>query len=223
MAKKRKRVAVLIQADWLPCKNSGATAVTRLWAESAEQKLIQSGLFEEVILLRGPDANQPSVRNRLARIRKYSGLVIFYGHGCINGGCLYQSQYEPRTSLRSAVGWNSCELLQNKIVYVVACHSAKPGGLGPLSVRSGAICYIGYEDSITTGPQQGYMEAANAGIDVLLQRHGTCLDAWKAIRDGYRTWYRLYRSRSAFRDVALALFVNLDALAYPLGNRTARL
>lgn len=137
-----------------------------------------------------------------------------------------ESQLDPEDPFLSAISAMNSDLLSKKIVYVVACHSAK--SLGPYSAvqNKHAKCYIGYRDKITVGVDDGlvlgFRHSANAGLEILSRENGTCEAAWAAIRNQYDHWIEHWAKRNSMLN-ALALMNNLDALSEPLGDANASL
>jgi hypothetical protein len=217
---------VLIQTEWGTERDRGASASVRAWAEAALKRLLKLKSRYFIISLFGKKAVRTHVERELSKIKNKKGLVVFYGRGCSCGESLFETQLGPDVPwfpLLSAINVN---LLNNKIVYAVACHSAKT--IGPYAVKTNTISYIGYLDSISAGVAnqavlRGFEEAANIGLRVLTESNGTCREARDEI---YRTYDEWIQSCLDKRDVlnALALINGRDALVpRPLGDENARL
>ena len=214
---KRKIPAVVVCGTRSTDMNDKAGAYVHEWAESGVRELTRCGRFQ-VISLFGKAATVQRIDSALRTVQRRKGLVVFYGHGCVNAECLFSCDNEGRHQRLAGFTPSNCNLLKNKIVYVVACHSAKMHGRR--SVAHGARCYIGYMDQIVVRPEPAFSESVNAGLSVLADKQG-CYKAWDAIRSKYRTYYRQYVRDKKTLAIALSLYINLDALAKPTGNSMA--
>jgi len=227
MKKRVPRIpVVVIHAEWPPQEDGGATRAVRECALSVLRQMRRDPRLS-VISLIGARATRANVEHALTKIESKKGLVVFYGHGCMCGESLIESQIvlrEESDTTRAAISEVRAHLLWNKIVYVVACYSAKSLGLCLVN-KSG--CYLGYRGRVmvtlgdTLAP--GFEKCVNAGLRILLeQENATCGEAWKAIRDTH-TQYVL---ESIDHDDVLNAWVhinNRNALSEPLGNSNARL
>jgi hypothetical protein len=220
---------VLIQADWVTGQDVGASRFVHSWAETALKRLMKLKRRYFVIPLLGKMATRTCVERELSKIVDKRGLVVFYGRGCSCGESLFETRLDPDAPLLSVLSVINVNLLKNKIVYVVACHSAKM--LGPYAVKANTISYIGYLDSISAGVTNqtvlgGFEEAANIGLRVLTESKGTCHEARDAIYKTYDKWIQTCLHERTFEGVlnALALSNGRDALVpRPLGDEKARL
>lgn len=87
----------------------------------------------QVLALDKQKANKKEVESRLAKMMPK--LVVFNGHGdvdCITG-------YANKEIIKAG---DNEKFLKLKIIYAVSCKSAAT--LGPKSIKSGALSYIGY-------------------------------------------------------------------------------
>ena len=222
MARRRLIPALLIHAEW-PCEDDdSATVNMRQWARRIRRDLRATGRFR-VMSLMGTDVTAGRVTAALKRIQGRKGLVVFYGHGSLCGECLMESKRGTNPTLLAAINHDTCDLLTGKIVYVVACHSAK--ALGPLATNSGALSFIGYDDEITSGGDgkspEGFEQAANAGIRVLIEPGRSVADAWGRIWEEYTKWVQKWLHKNRF--YAFALYSNRNALSRPYGSVDASL
>jgi hypothetical protein len=201
----------------------------RLWAANAVKELKQNPRLHIVPLL-GPKATRHRIESELSKIKRKKGLVVFYGHGCICGESLFENQAEVDEPMRPALSAINVELLENKIVYAVACYSAKT--LGPYAVNNtGVLSYIGYTAELATGadsngPIAALGECVNSGLTVLTEDGGTCLDARDKIYRTFTKWINLYDAKDTFDDYihAIAFAIGRHALVEkPLGDHNARL
>lgn len=110
------------------------TRYLRVWSNHiikiADEKNIK------ILDLDSKKANKKELESRIEKIEP--SLIIFNGHGsddCITG-------YENEILVQAG---NNEKLLKSKIIYAVSCNSAAK--LGPESIKSGALSYIGYADS----------------------------------------------------------------------------
>jgi hypothetical protein len=208
---------VLVHAPVPEHLDNGATLRALAWAESAFAVFREDSRFR-VIPLFGELAKRTTIEDTLRGIAGEKGLVVFYGHGSNCGHSLIESQDGPGPALMAALCTCNADLLANKIVYAVACHSAKT--LGSTAVGSGTISYIGYWSYVWTAPgdsAEGFMESANAGLRVLARDGGTTGEAYRAIRDEYLLWIRFWRA-SGNHERKLALMQALGGLREPLGD-----
>ncbi|OJI07552.1 MAG: hypothetical protein BK997_02970 [Candidatus Micrarchaeum sp. ARMAN-1] len=101
-------------------------------------KLSLSAAREKSFLIIDLEKEKATRRNLESYIAKQNpSLIFFNGHGgpdVVTGHLM-----EPLVKL----GENE-SILRSKIVYSIACSSSKK--LGPESISSGAICYVGYDD-----------------------------------------------------------------------------
>ncbi len=83
--------------------------------------------------------NQKANRNDVEKflMKQTPSFIIFNGHGSDDAVCGYKDEI----LIKSGENEN---LLKEKIIYAVSCNSAKV--LGKNAVKSGAKCFIGYDD-----------------------------------------------------------------------------
>jgi len=215
---RNKIPAIVICAFTASINTRGIATCINDWAASGVKELKKSGRFE-VIPIFGEDAMRSRISDALTKVRGRRGLVVFYGHGCVNAECLFSCDNEDESDRRAGLSPSNCGLLRGKIVYVVACHSAKRHGYR--SVTHGARCYIGYKDSIVVMLGREFTRSVNAGLRVFASKQGSCRDAWNAIRNEYYTYYRQYVRDKSTLHIALNLYINLDALVKPIGDTMA--
>lgn len=220
--KRKKLSAVVIQAEWIGSSDDEATRNTKAWAEATIQQLRDSGRFA-VTFVRGPDATRQGIIEALTTTVHERGLVVFYGHGCPCGETLLACKMDDDTPAQPALSGGNCGLLQNKIVYAVACHSAR--FLGPYAVQNGATCYIGFVNKVPSGAdtasQDDFRASANAGIAVLIEQED-CSKAYEAMIRSYETSARRWRRQGREGMLtALALYNGFDALSPPIGDSEA--
>ena len=223
---------LFINASWPSEKDRGATGISSEWAQQALRELVNYNARKrdyKIIKLCGSDATRENIEDALQKVKHKKGMVVFYGHGCKCGEVLYESQYGLNTPFLAALDPINCRLLSNKIVYAVACYSAKV--LGKYVTRKGAISYIGYEGALVLLADHkrvpALKQAVNVGLELLTQKNATCIQAHSSI---YRHFgdaiLRCLKmgTQDAFVN-AWALSLSRDALVSPekMGKQGARL
>lgn len=165
-----------------------------------------------VIDFKGERANKKEVEKLLDK--KNPGLVLFNGHG--NEKTIFGHKDEPL--IRS--GENE-DLLKSKIIYSVACDSAKK--LGRTCVETGTTAYIGYDDkfvmvkdaSKTCIPPRdtiakSFSESSNQ-IPISLIKGKTTKNAYKISQTKFDYWIKIFSSSAAppgAETILWALFWN---------------
>ncbi len=226
----KQRVAIIIQTAGPENGESGVDTFTRAWATSAVKRLKDRRRYR-VITIRDADATRATVERVLTRVRNRRGILVFYGRGCDCGGSLLQSKRSAKERWMPLVDGANASLLRNKIVYVVACHSAKC--LAGYARKNGAIAYIGYVDKVSPGitgsvpdaghVRRGFTECMNAGLRILTERAGTCAEARNAIHDELTRWIHIFIRKRSIKN-AWAMMVCRGALVpSPIGAQQARL
>lgn len=90
--------------------------------------------------LKGNNATKSKVTSMI--IDKDPSFIMFNGHGSSSCICGYKDEILINKG-------ENAELLRNKIVYSLSCSSALE--LGPESIKSGTISFIGYDDDFALG------------------------------------------------------------------------
>lgn len=223
---------LFIDASWPSEKDRGATGISSEWAQQAIHKLVNYNARNrdyKIIILCGSDATRENIEDSLRKVEHMKGMVVFYGHGCKCGEVLYESQYEPNTPFLAALDPINYRLLRNKIVYAVACYSAKV--LGGYVIGKGAISYIGYEGALVLLVDHKRVPAlgqvVNAGLELLTQQNATCIQAHSSIYRHFEDAI-LHCLKMDTQDAlvnAWALSLSRDALVSPekMGKQGARL
>jgi hypothetical protein len=137
-------------------------------------------------------------------------LIIFYDHGSKNR--LIGHKGETIFSVENI------NLLQGKIVYVVACSSSEI--LGPLAVKEGASCYLGYERAFgffSDSSEVHFQRCANVGIVEILKNKHSVQRIKDAIHEEYNRWIGYYLYGKGRRNpnalfIATRLRLNRDNL-----------
>ncbi len=196
---------------------SDATRVSYDWAESAKKYMASKDFEVEDF------ARDNAVRNSIETALKNGalGLFLFYGHG------------EPDKMLSQAVipviDLDNVHLLQNKIVYVVACWTAKT--LGKASEKYVRV-YLGYKDEVVVWfdpPYKDHLEkCVNMGIRSMMEdADRTIGQARRRIIDEYDHWIDYYTIGDGATDSMSISFAadlrhNRDALSEIIGDASAK-
>ncbi|MBN1341058.1 MAG: hypothetical protein JXQ73_00155 [Phycisphaerae bacterium] len=218
---RRLTPAIIIQADGHPDYDGDINRRLRELAQYAWQQLADARRFD-VAVLSGPQATKAEFESALVRLKGEAGLVIFFGHGCLCGDGWFETQpgMPPYVAMTDGVNSN---LLESKVVYAVACHSAKVLGQRSVTGNHAARCYIGYAEELyiyrEDGPAEPYIAPLKAGIRAIAKRK-RCIDAYHAIRDEYLRRINYQWDRGVLED-AIGLYSSLDALSEPLGDQSA--
>jgi len=147
-----------------------------------------------------------------------STVFVFYGHGSEDG--MEGQNGEPLIHL------GNVNLLKDKIVYVVACWTAKVLGK---QAEHFVRCYCGYDDEIILRLDKFYLEklgeCVNAGLFVMLEG-STSEQARQRIVAEYEHWIDYFSIGDGNVDKRSVEFAadlrhNRDALRL-LGNTTAK-
>lgn len=175
---------------------------------SLEECVCRSTPREEVeALLRNPDIK----------------LVIVFGHGEDD------KLYCGRRKNDVVIDLTNADLLKDKVVYTVACHSANI--LGAKAVQQGAYGFFGYCDFFgffVDDSEIHFQECANSGIVAFIDNPKlTCGDVQNLIEQEYINWIKYYlygggANTPNFWLTAAWLDNNLNAATF-IGDLTATL
>lgn len=144
-------------------------------------------------------------------------VVLYYGHGS-------ESSLQGQDLDNPVIDQGNCNLLKGKIVFTIACLSARE--LGPCACKAGATCYFGYDDYfwVPIDPSNGALDSLQAcaerGMIEMCAKATTSRVARQRMYDRYTEEYDVWLAENF--DVALCLFWNREALTL-VGDRNARL
>lgn len=223
---------VVILAEWPQSIDDGVSLacgkVGRAFIRGIPAKF-PHGQTVRVMALEGNRAKKEQVVQVLSEMIDQRGAVIFYGHGCKSGQALMEAILNEAEAIRPAINLTNCGLLRRKIVYAVACHSARE--LGPRAVEKFATSYIGYSGRLALMVNQrlipGIEDCLNAGLTELLQNRKSCGDAVLAMYRAYGELRRSFILKKGEKDMvacAMAVGNSQEALvSKPLGHSGATL
>lgn len=226
---------IVIIAEWPHSADDGVSRACGAIARDlvrAFPKRFPRGPAVQLLSLEGGLAKREGVVRALERFLDEKGAVIFYGHGCNTGKALMEAILDEaearRPARRSAIDFENCALLRGKIVYAVACHSAR--GLGPRAIEESATSYIGYSGRLALMVNKelvpGIETCVNAGLVELVENRGSCDEAVLAIYRAYRGLSKSLRKQGVKKNLPwlLAVYNCEDALvSRALGCSDARL
>lgn len=190
------------------------TGISFSWAELVLDCLSRSGCEVTDLIL------QHNNKKELSQHLNDSQLFIFYGHGK-SDKLIGQSGFFQN----ALVDINNIQQFREKIVYTMACSSAKH--LGIRALESGAVCYFGYDDLfgviITSSKHvQGFKEAANIGIIELVNKNAE--EAHQSMLNKFEQWVEYWKSHpDAYAALTIAWLLHNKNHCKLLGNPNSRL
>lgn len=177
------------------------------------------------ICLERYEANRENAENMLKNIS--FNLVIFNGHGTDEEICGHNNE----TLIKS--GENDF-LLKSKIIYSIACESAKK--LGVEAVKNGAVAFIGYDQdfiiytntNMAAKPLEdefvkSFLESSNK-IGVSLIKGLTTKEAFEESQKSFERWILYYLKNDLIESpfILPALIWDMSCQSL-IGNESARL
>jgi hypothetical protein len=222
---------IVVSCEWPSTRDRGASQITQAIARTFVDNVAiwnaNTGSVFEIIRFFGHSVRRESVEAFLNSLRKRKALFVFYGHGCSCGSSLLESLDVSDAIPNPLLDCDNSETLQNKVVYVVACHSART--FGPNAIRDGAISYIGYTGrvvvSINGQRLKGIEKCLNAGLAVLVERGGCSAAARDAIYRQYTYYIEKHWSENAGASpYIIAMSMNRRCLVpQAIGSQIARI
>jgi len=196
------------------------------WSNEVIDRLDMSDGLATFTDLLGNDVTEFNV---LAALDDYVSLVVFHGHG--GDSYLVSRRRDGLREMAITIKTLTRGLLRDKIIYALACNSARK--LGRLSVQTGAKAYVGYAGlvSLTLGEtERDFFVAASRFILTLsmktLSRSRTsCGDAFAALKAAHEDIVTFYQSGRGVQSFNRAFYLanaedNLESLVL-LGDYNA--